>query len=144
MKFIKIIFFLPFLVLCQEVRFSATVSSTTCSGTLVEFNIENIPNQISLTEFNFEDNSLPNNWIATDFVVGTACSTTTGGRADESSYFWANSRTAGQRYVITSPEDVSNGGKVQFYFRYGNDDPQPGCEQPEANGEEVLLYYNTD
>ena len=82
-------------------RFSATVSSTTCSGTLVEFNIENIPNQISLTEFNFEDNSLPNNWIATDFVVGTACSTTTGGRADESSYFWANSRTAGQRYVIT-------------------------------------------
>ena len=144
MKFIKIIFFLPFLVLCQEVRFSATVSSTTCSGTLVEFNIENIPNQISLTEFNFENNSLPNNWIATDFIVGTECTPATGGRADGSSYFWAKSRTAGQRYVITSPEDVSNGGKVQFYFRYGNDDPQPGCEQPEANGEEVLLYYNTD
>ena len=84
MKFIKIIFFLPFLVLSQEVRFSATVSSTTCSGTLVEFNIENIPNQISLTEFNFENNSLPNNWIATDFIVGTECTPATGGRADGS------------------------------------------------------------
>ncbi|MDA9019431.1 hypothetical protein N9I59_00160, partial [bacterium] len=125
-------------------KFSTTVSSTTCSGTLVEFNIENIPNQISLTEFNFEGEDLPNNWIATEYELGIACTPATGGRADGSSYFWAKSRTGGQRYVVTSPEDVSNGGSVQFYFRYGNDDPEPGCEQPEANGEEVLLFYNTD
>ena len=144
MRFIKTIFFLPLFVLSQEVKFSTTVSSTTCSGTLVEFNIENIPNQISQTEFNFEGDDLPNNWIATEYDLGTACDPATGGRADGSSYFWAKSRTGGQRYVVTSPEDVSNGGSVQFYFRYGNDDPQPGCEQPEANGEEVLLFYNTD
>ncbi|MFQ3340969.1 MAG: hypothetical protein ACI9TK_000624, partial [Flavobacteriaceae bacterium] len=31
-------------------KFSGTLSSTTCSGTLFEFDIENVPNEISVTE----------------------------------------------------------------------------------------------
>ena len=149
MRYIKFILFFPLVAFCQQVKFSATVSSTTCNGTLMQFQIENIPSQITATEFNFSDGDLPANWTSTDFSIGTPCNASTGGRADGSDYFWATtsdpaSGSLRSRFVETSPENVENGGVVQFFFRYGNDDPQPGCEMPEANGEDVKLLYTTD
>ena len=40
--------------------------------------------------------------------------------------------------------DVENGGSIEFFIRYGSDDPQPGCEQPERGVEEVVLAYSTN
>ena len=143
MKCIKILFLLPLIALSQDVRFTATVSSTSCSGTLMQFEIENIPNDTAVTEFDFSDGILPVNWVSSPFSIGTPCNST-GDRADGSDYFWATSRNSfGERFVLTSPENLENGGVVEFFFRYGNDDPQPGCEQPEVGNEEVKVYYNS-
>ena len=143
MKYIKILFLLPLIALSQDVRFTATVSSTSCSGTLMQFEIENVPNDTAVTEFDFSDGILPVNWVSSPFSIGTPCNST-GDRADGSDYFWATSRNSfGERFVLTSPENLENGGVVEFFFRYGNDDPQPGCEQPEVGNEEVKVYYNS-
>ena len=142
---IKFIFLLSSsIIFSQEVKFTGTMSSTLCSGTLFEFDIENIPNEISVTSFNFSDGKRPDGWLSSDFDIGTPCNDASGGRPDGSNYFWATTTDRGQRYVMTSIANVAEGGSVEFYFRYGNDDPQPGCEQPEALNEEVILYYSTN
>ena len=53
-------------------KFSGTLSSTTCSGTLFEFDIENVPNEISVTEFDFNDGALPTGWDTSPFSIYTA------------------------------------------------------------------------
>ena len=70
-------------------KFSGTLSSTTCSGTLFEFDIENVPNEISVTEFNFNDGSLPTGWIHSPYTIGNPCNAATGNTPDNSKYFWA-------------------------------------------------------
>ncbi|MDA7777916.1 gliding motility-associated C-terminal domain-containing protein [Flavobacteriaceae bacterium] len=146
MRFIKLFILIPLISFAQDIKFNTTVSSTSCSGTLIQFDIENIPNQIAVTAFDFTDGNLPENWTSTPFSIGTPCDST-GDRADGSKYFWATTTDGSykrSRFVKTSPENVENGGVVDFFFRYGNDDPQPGCEQPEVGNEEVIVYYSTD
>jgi len=133
-------------------KFSGTLSSTTCSGTLFEFDIENVPNEISVTEFNFNDGSLPSGWIHSPYTIGNPCNVVSGNTPDNSKYFWAT--TVGdtsdglpnnKRYVGTSPVNVSYGGSIEFLIRYGADDHGTGrCEDPDLANEEVYLYYSID
>ena len=56
LKLIKYSFiFFCFFGLSQEVQFTATMSSTTCSGTLVQFDVLYIPSETSVTEFDFNE-----------------------------------------------------------------------------------------
>ncbi|MFQ3340476.1 MAG: gliding motility-associated-like protein, partial [Flavobacteriaceae bacterium] len=145
-------FIFSFFALSQEMKFSGTLSSTTCSGTLFEFDIENVPNEISVTEFNFNEGNLPTGWISSPNIVGQPCDVGSGNTPDNSDYFWATTTSgfgdsfgAGKRYVATSPEDVSYGGSIEFLIRYGADDPwNGGCEDPDWWSEEVYLKYSID
>jgi gliding motility-associated-like protein len=130
-------------------KFSGTLSSTTCSGTLFEFDIENVPNEISVTEFDFNDGALPTGWGTSPFSITQPCNAATGNTPDNSNYFWATTTSgsgdrfgSGRRYVQTSAVDVSQGGSIEFLIRYGADDPQAGCEDGDAPNEEVYLYYS--
>ena len=153
MKFTKILFILAAnFVISQEVQFTATMSSTTCSGTLVLFDVEYIPSENSVTEFDFNNGSLPSGWNSSPFSVGTYCDSPSGDTPDNSDYFWATTLetsgiNTGLRYVETSAVDVSNGGSIEFLIRYGTDNPgsplssRDGCEDPERESEEVYLQY---
>lgn len=153
MKYIKILFILAAnFVISQEVQFTATMSSTTCSGTLVLFDLEYIPSENSVTEFDFNNGSLPPGWNSSPFNVGTYCDSPSGDTPDNSDYFWATTLetsgvNSGLRYVETSSVDVSNGGSIEFLIRYGTDNPgsplssRDGCEDPERESEEVYLQY---
>ena len=133
-------------------KFSGTLSSTTCSGTLFEFDIENVPNEISVTEFNFNDGALPTGWITSPFSISQPCNAATGNTPDNSNYFWATTTSgpgdrfgSGRRYVQTSAVDVSQGGSIEFLIRYGADDHGTGrCEDGDAANEEVYLQYSID
>ena len=160
MKFIKALFLVLFFNFSysQQVQFTAVTSSTSCSGTLVEFNIEYIPSETSVTEFDFNGNSLPPGWSSSPFEVAQPCNNDIGRPNDNTNYFWAttlqpNGVNRGKRFVQTSPVDVSQGGSLEFYIRYGADDPGPdgsgnlpagvtGCEDPEGSNEEVKLQYS--
>ena len=142
-------------VISQEVQFTATISSTTCSGTLVLFDVEYIPSENSVTEFDFNNGSLPPGWNSSPFNVGTYCDSPSGDTPDNSDYFWATTLevsgvNTGLRYVETSAVDVSNGGSIEFLIRYGTDNPgsplssRDGCEDPERESEEVYLQYKVN
>ena len=64
---------------------------------------------------------------------------------DNTDYFWAQATNgAGVRLVNTNVVDVSLGGTVRFYMRYGSDDPSVGCEDPDIIDEGVFLQYSID
>ena len=133
----------------QEVQFTATVSSTSCSGTLVAFNASYIPSENSVTEFDFNDGVLPAGWSSSPFTVGQPCIPARGNTPSNTNYFWATTLqyggvNSGKRFVQTLPVDVSFGGSLEFLIRYGADDPQPGCEDGEKEDEEVYLQFSTD
>jgi gliding motility-associated-like protein len=143
------VLFLVITVKAQEVQFTATVTSTLCSGTLVEFDVEYIPSENSVTEFDFNDGALPAGWTSSPFTVGQPCDAARGNTPSNTNYFWATTLQAGgtnngKRFVQTLPVDVSNGGSLEFLIRYGADDPQPGCEDGERVDEEVYLQYSID
>ena len=132
-------------VISQEVQYTATVSSTSCSGTLVIFDVEYIPSENSVTEFDFNDGSLPTGWSSSPFTVGQPCSSARGNTPSNSNYFWATTLgNNGLRFVQTSPVDVSQGGSLEFFIRYGADDPVSGCEDGDGPNEEVNLQYSID
>lgn len=133
----------------QEVQFTSTISSTTCSGTLVQFDALYIPSENSVTEFDFNDGTLPAGWSSSPFTVGQPCDPGRGNTPSNTNYFWATTLQSGgsnngKRFVQTSPVDVSYGGSLEFLIRYGADDPQPGCEDGEKEDEEVYLQYSID
>ena len=133
----------------QEIQFTATQSSTTCSGSLIQFDVVYIPSENSVTEFDFNDGTLPAGWTSSPFTVGQPCDPARGNTPTNTNYFWATTLQAGgsnngKRFVQTLPVDVSNGGSLEFLIRYGADDPQPGCEDGEKEDEEVYLQYSID
>ena len=149
MKFIKILFLILIcnLTFSQEVQFTAVTSSTSCSGTLVQFDVEYIPSENSVTEFDFNDGSLPSGWTSSPFTVGQPCDPGQGDTPSGTNYFWATTlqnggSNNGLRFVETSSVDVSQGGSLEFLIRYGADDPSPGCEDGERPSEEVWLQYS--
>ena len=100
--------------------------------------------QIQAAAFNFNGGTLPSGWSASPYSMS---STTCPGQnsPDNTNYFWATNRESGgtydlKRYVETNAIDVSNGGKIEFYIRYG-DNEGSGCEQPDASNEWVYLQY---
>jgi len=135
------------LTFSQEVQFTAVTSSTSCSGTLVQFDVEYIPSENSVTEFDFNDGSLPSGWTSSPFTVGQPCDPGQGDTPSGTNYFWATTLQSGGsnnglRFVETSSVDVSQGGSLEFLIRYGADDPSPGCEDGERPSEEVWLQYS--
>lgn len=150
MKFIKYsILFFCFFGFAQEVQFTSTMSSTTCSGTLVQFDVVYIPSETSVTEFDFNDGNLPAGWLSSPYTVGQPCDPARGNTPTNTNYFWATTLQSGgpnngRRFVQTNPVDVSQGGSLEFLIRYGADDPQPGCEDGERVDEEVYLQYSID
>ena len=115
--------------------------------------------EISATEYNFNDsnsNQLPAGWESSDFTIGTPCDPPKGPRDDSDSnkYFWAVVREPNNpgpsRFVQTGTVDVSQGGSIEFYIRYGSDDPgYPSvsggiCEDPDWPPEEVILQYSAN
>ena len=125
------------------------MSSTTCSGTLVQFDVLYIPSENSVTEFDFNDGNLPAGWTSSPFTVGQPCDPLRGDTPSESNYFWATTTQSGgpdngKRFVETLPVNVINGGSIEGLIRYGADDPDPGCEEPDASNEEVYLEYSID
>jgi len=148
----------------QTLTVTATFSSATCSGTLVTFDLEYIPTAAVATTFDFNDGQLPDGWESSPYIVGTPCTSDTappwgsGDSPDNTNYFWAtltSSDTAiindninssccigrEKRFVETNAVNVLNGGVVEFYIRYGNDDPLNGCEDPDIEDEEVYLQF---
>ena len=146
MKYIRIyiIFFASLITKAQDVQFTATMSSTTCSGTLVQFDVLYVPSETSVTEFDFNDGDLPPGWSSSPYTVGQPCNPARGDTPSNSNYFWATSTNAGIRFVQTSAVNVSEGGSLEFLIRYGADDPDPGCEEPDIANEEVYLQYSTN
>ncbi|MFL2603859.1 MAG: gliding motility-associated C-terminal domain-containing protein [Flavobacteriaceae bacterium] len=148
MRLIRLIFILFSLFsFAQEVQFTATMSSTTCSGTLVQFNVLYIPSENSVTEFDFNDGNLPAGWTSSPFTVGQPCNPARGDTPSGTNYFWATNTQSGgpdngKRFVETSAVNVINGGSIEGLIRYGADDPDPGCEEPDASNEEVYLEYS--
>ena len=94
------------------------------------------------TAFNFNGGALPPGWSSSPYTV--SASTCTGQNSpDGTPYFWATDLVGGIRYVQTNSLDVSLGGQISFYIRYGNNEAGP-CEQPDLPEEEVYLQYSTN
>ena len=146
MKLIRVLIFLFSLFnFAQEVQFTATMSSTTCSGTLVQFDVLYVPSETSVTEFDFNDGNLPVGWSSSPYTVGQPCNAGTGNTPSNTNYFWATTQgPGGIRFVRTSAVDVSQGGSLEFLIRYGADDPASGCEDGDEPDEEVYLEYSTN
>ncbi|AUC81372.1 gliding motility-associated C-terminal domain-containing protein [Lacinutrix sp. Bg11-31] len=94
------------------------------------------------TFFDFNSGVLPVGWNSSPFTVGAPCITN---MIDNSPYFWAGvTDSNNERQVTTNPLDVTLGGIIQFYMRYGSDDPDPGCETADLPEEGVNLQYSID
>ena len=146
-------------VVGQQIVGSFSTTSLTCSGTTLAFEVNFTPSEISVTEFDFNEGVLPDGWVSSPYTVSTPCESTTGDTNPASSYFWASSTQESgpdinKRFVITSAVDVSQGGSIEFYIRYGDDDPQLNfsqvsngeisCENPDLDDEEVKLQYSVN
>ncbi|WP_226389679.1 MBG domain-containing protein [Penaeicola halotolerans] len=116
---------------------------------------------VQATAYNFNGGLLPTGWKTSPYTVSNnICPTKP--TPDNTSYFWATNlynpaskpsdwsgarfdaggEYANKRFVETSPVNVSTGGKIEFYIRYGNEGAP--CEQPDASNEEVYLQYSTN
>ncbi|PHS05045.1 MAG: hypothetical protein COA88_12885 [Kordia sp.] len=94
------------------------------------------------TFFDFNSGLLPTGWASSPYTVGAPCWTD---MIDNTPYFWAGvTNNNGARLVTTNILDVSLGGTIEFYMRYGSDDPDPGCESPDLVDEGVFLQYSID
>ncbi|MFZ9056769.1 MAG: hypothetical protein ACO2ZG_02945, partial [Flavobacteriaceae bacterium] len=136
-------------IFTQELQIDILSQTKSCSGTLVEFSYTYLPTENSVTEFNFDNGSLPAGWTSSPYDVGTPCSAPRGDSPTGTSYYWATTTQNGgifdgTRFVQTAPVNVSNGGSIEGVIRYGADDPSPGCEDPDAANEEVYLMYSID
>jgi hypothetical protein len=133
----------------QSVDYSATLVSKTCDGTTMRFEATFTPGATSVTEYDFNDGNRPAGWDSSPYLVAQPCLPPKGVRSPPSNYFWATTLQSGganngKRFVQTSAVDVSQGGSIEFYIRYGADDPGRGCEDPDLANEEVYLQYKLD
>ncbi|WP_289024245.1 PKD domain-containing protein, partial [uncultured Salegentibacter sp.] len=126
----------------QTVDFTTSKPSGDCDNTSVDF-YGTASSTTTATSFTFNGGVLPTGWSSSPFAVDA--STCPGQNSpDNSAYFWATDTNAqGIRFVQTNAVDVSLGGDIEFYIRYGNDEGS-GCEDPDAPNEEVYLQYSTD
>ena len=151
MKYTRLVFLFLFvnIALGQSVDFTDTFVSSTCSGTTMKFEATFTPGATSVTEYDFNDGNRPAGWDSSPYLVAQPCNPPKGVRSPPSNYFWATTLQSGgpnngRRFVQTSAVDVSQGGSIEFYIRYGADDPGRGCEDPDLSNEEVYLQYKLD
>jgi len=143
------LFLLVNIALGQSVDYSATLVSKTCDGTTMRFEATFTPGATSVTEYDFNDGNRPAGWDSSPYLVAQPCNPPRGVRSPPSNYFWATTLQSGgpnngRRFVQTLAVDVSQGGSIEFYIRYGADDPGRGCEDPDLRNEEVYLQYKLD
>ena len=151
MKYTRVVFLFLFvnIALGQSVDYSSTLLSKTCDGTTMRFEATFTPGATSVTEYDFNDGNRPAGWDSSPYLVAQPCNPPRGVRSPPSNYFWATTLQSGgpnngRRFVQTSAVDVSEGGSIEFYIRYGADDPGRGCEDPDLANEEVYLQYKLD
>ena len=135
---------LPLLLVNIEIsnaQCSATISASpevaACGNSTIQFDV----GFTVATTFDFNSGTLPSGWISSTYTVGSPCYTKT---PDNSSYFWATTRTGGIRWVQTNGVNVSAGGNIVFDMRFGSDDPASGCEDPDYTNEGVYLQYSNN
>lgn len=134
------------LVWAQIADFSTNLASGSCNNKTVSFT-SLASATTTATSFTFNGGALPTGWTSSPFTV-SAFTCPGKNSPDNTSYFWATSTQSGgiydgERFVETNSVDVSFGGTIEFYIRYGNNEGS-GCEQPDAANEEVYLQYSTD
>ena len=138
------------LAIGQSVDYEASFISATCSGTTMKFDATFTPGATAVTQYDFNDGNRPAGWDSSPYLVAQPCLPPKGVRSPPSNYFWATTLQSGganngKRFVQTSAVDVSQGGSIEFYIRYGADDPwDNGCEDPDLADEEVYLQYQVD
>ena len=138
------------LAIGQSVDYTASFISATCSGTTMKFDATFTPGATAVTQYDFNDGNRPAGWDSSPYLVAQPCLPPKGVRSPPSNYFWATTLQSGganngKRFVQTSAVDVSQGGSIEFYIRYGADDPwNGGCEDPDLADEEVYLQYQLD
>ncbi len=133
---------LSVVVKAQTISISTNPATGSCNNTQVDFT-GNASSTTTATSFTFNGGNLPAGWVSSPYVVS---STTCNGKnsPDNSPYFWATQLDSnGKRFVQTNSIDVSLGGNIEFYIRYGNNEGS-GCEQPDAPNEEVYLQYSVN
>ncbi|MCL3781546.1 hypothetical protein EMN47_14235 [Prolixibacteraceae bacterium JC049] len=134
-----LLLFLVKTIRAQEAKIETPIASNTCSNLKVQFRGLGTATG---TSFTFNGGTLPAGWSSTPYQVGQPCNPSTGNSPDNTNYFWATTLDNDLRYVITNQLDCSLGGVLEFYLRFGNDDPQPGCEEADP-GEGVHVQYKT-
>jgi len=120
---------------------TATINTTPASGTSPNLNVAfSSVTMSNATAFTFNGGALPVGWTASPYTIGEPCYVDA---PDNTPYFWATTRdVSGYRHVTTNPLDVTYGGQLFFEFRYGADDPNPGCEDPDEPAEGFYLQYS--
>ena len=127
----------------QVADFDTDKPSGSCNNRTVQFTNQSTAASIS-TSFTFNGGNLPSGWSSSPFSVGSPCDPPDGPSPDNTSYFWATTTdNNGNRFVQTNSVDVNLGGTLEYLFRFGNDDPQPGCEEADP-GEGVDIQYSTN
>lgn len=122
----------------QCAKIVASPASASCN---VSYNF-NVTGNLFGTTFDFNSGQLPSGWKASPYQVARPCNSN---MIDNSPYFWATTlSSANVRFVQTTPLNVSNGGAIEFYMRYGSDDPSYGCEDPDLTSEGVFLQFSTN
>ncbi|PLW96767.1 MAG: hypothetical protein C0593_10540, partial [Marinilabiliales bacterium] len=141
---IKYIYIIAFVIILFSVSrtysqtINITYSTPVCQGSSTQF--YGTATAVTATSFNFNTGGLPSGWSSTAYTVGQPCNAVPGNTPDNSNYFWA-ADVSGARWVQTSAVDVTYGGNLNFLIRYGNDDPEPGCEQVDS-GEHVVVQFS--
>lgn len=142
-KIILTILFLVSAVFVYSQDAYITYNTPVCQSSSTQF--YGAAENLTATSFTFNGGSLPAGWTSSPYTVGSPCDPPDGPSPDGTSYFWATTRDGnGDRFVRTAAVDVSYGGEIIFYLRYGNDDPDPGCENLDASNEYVILQYSTN
>lgn len=125
----------------QGVSFSATpgsVNATACTSPSVSFSGTVNPSSTLATSANFNSGSLPSGWSSTNFTT-SACSNNS---PDNSAYWWGTTNDGNSnRWVSTGDLNVSLGGRLDYYIRYGS--ASAPCETLDS-GEGVVLQYSTN
>ncbi len=123
---------------CQAQITSITPTGTACPNEPLTFIGTG---QGVATAFDFNGSTFPTGWVASAFTLGQPCFNPA---PDGTNYFWS---AAGEsnipRFVQTNAIDATTGGNLIFEMDFGKDDPQPGCEEVDAN-EGVFLQYSID
>ncbi|MBT7790882.1 MAG: hypothetical protein HN757_18650, partial [Calditrichaeota bacterium] len=139
-SFLPLLYGLIFLFYTQNLQSQCSVDIGATPGTpTTSRTIDFVADALATsTAYTFNGGLLPNEWESSPYEIGSPCDPLYGDSPDASFYFWATTTDAnGVRFVQTVPINVLSGGEISFNMRYGRDDPNPGCEDPDNSSEDI-------